>query len=165
MFPLLLLFALIFAGLAVIVAAASRWGQGYFYERPVDGLAWRATAVAGGVTAFLGLWAFIEAKSPGRFDSLFSFSSKEEKEFDRFWSERKTAVGVTETEFHRHTVPPGRVEYLDDAGRPWKRSDSGIVTAIIVEEDNGEQRRRFAARRQLSARSQRSEQGRRRSLC
>ena len=60
MAPLLLVFALVFVGLAVLIAIFGRWGQGFFYENVVDGLTWRSIAVAAGITAFFALWAVIE---------------------------------------------------------------------------------------------------------
>jgi hypothetical protein len=143
MTELLLVFGLVFIGLAVTAAVVAALMHNGFYEQPVEGMAWRAPVAAAAITAFLGFWALIEHKSPGRFDSLFSFGATSDKQFEQFWSERKSGAEVTETLYHRHFVPPGRVEYIDANGKAWRRSDSGVVTAIIVEEDG--ERRRFVA--------------------
>lgn len=80
---------------------------------------------------------------PDRFDSAFTFSPYQIRQLDQFWSEKKGDTGTSETLFRRRVVPPGRVEYVDADDRRWQRSDSGIVTAIIIED--GDERRRFAA--------------------
>jgi hypothetical protein len=139
----LLLFALIFSSLAVLLAIVASLMRTCFYDRPVNGLAWRAPIAAATITGFLGLWSFLESKSPGRFDSLFRFSPSEDRELEQFWSEKKTDGGATQTLFDRRIVPSGRVEYADANGRYWRRSDNGVVTAIIIEEDG--ERRRFEA--------------------
>ncbi|MFL5330137.1 MAG: hypothetical protein ACJ8C4_14645 [Gemmataceae bacterium] len=137
---LLITFGLVFVGLAVVIAIVTGWGQGYFYETVVEGLTWRSAALAGGVTAFLGLWTFVEMKSPGKFDSLFNFSARDDKWVPYFWAERKGTSGTVETKFNRRGM-----EYFDDGNRSWRRSDAnGIVTAIIIEE-NGE-KRKFVAK-------------------
>jgi hypothetical protein len=143
MYELLLAFTIVLVGLAVILAVVAALMHSGFYEQPVEGIAWRAPVAAVAITAFLGIWAFIEVKAPGRFDSFFRFGATDERQFEQFWSERKSEAGTTETVFHRQFVSQGRVEYVDATGKAWRRSDSGVVTAIIVEEDG--ERRRFVA--------------------
>jgi hypothetical protein len=143
MTELLLLFALVFAGLTATLAVVTSLMHTSFYERRVDGMTWRAPAAAAVITGFLAVWAYVELKSPGRFDSLFRFSAADDRQLEQFWSEKKSEGGVNLTLFHRRFVPPGRVEYADANGRYWRRSDGGVVTAIIIEEDG--ERRRFAA--------------------
>ncbi len=143
MTALLLFFLLLFVGLAVVLAVVASLMHTSFYEQMVEGIGWRAPAAAAGVVGFLALWAFIETKAPGRFDTFFRFSASNDRHFDQFWSEKKSEAGTTETLFRSRIIPPGRVEYVDGNGRAWRRSDSGIVTAIIVEEDG--ERRRFVA--------------------
>jgi len=144
MLTLLLFIALVFACLAVTLAVATAWMQTAFYERQVEGLMWRAPLAAGIATLFLVGTAWLESKSPGWFGSVFQFPLFRIVEFDQFWSEKATDIGKTETLFQRRTVSPGREQFVDAESRRWQRSDSGIVTAIIVEE-NGE-RKRFAAK-------------------
>lgn len=148
MITLLLTFALIYVGLAVLLAVGTTWAQGYFYEQPVSHMAYRSCTAAAAVTAFLALWTYVEHRSPGKFDTVLAFSAEDVRQFDRFQSEKKTAAGTTETTtFHRRPTQRG-TEYVDDSGRTWKRSDSGIVTAIIVEEGAGESKSsaRFVAK-------------------
>jgi hypothetical protein len=140
---LFLLFLLSYVGLAVVLAIVASLMHSSFYDQMLEGTSWRAAAVAACIVGFLGLWAFIEHNSPSRFDSLFRYSSAKDIQFEQFWSERKTEVGTTETLFRRRILPGGRVEFADANGRAWRRSGSGVVTAIIVEEDG--QRKRFVA--------------------
>jgi hypothetical protein len=135
---------LVWAGLAVALAVVSGWVQGYFYEQPLERLGWRSFAGGTVLAVLLALGAGLAARWPDRFDSAFTLSPYQIRQLEQFWSEKKGDTGTGETLFRRRVVPPGRVEYVDADGRRWQRSDSGIVTAIIIEEDEG--RRRFAAR-------------------
>jgi hypothetical protein len=130
-----LIVLLIAAGVAVLAAAGTLLIQGYLYNEPVGGMSWRAPAVGAVAGLFFGLWCWIEAKAPGRYDVLWNFSPRESQEFDQFWSERTTGPTKTEILYRKERDNRGRVEYRDADGRPWRRSDNGIMTAIIVEED------------------------------
>lgn len=140
---LLLFFLLLLVGLAVVLAIVASLMHASFYDQMLEGMAWRSLLASAGIVAFLALWAFIESKAPGRVDSLFRYSSANDTQFEQFWSEKKTEAGVTESLFRRRILSGGRVEFANADGRAWRRSDSGIVTAIIVEEDG--ERRRFDA--------------------
>lgn len=140
MIPLLLFLVLVFGCLAAVFAIAGGWMHRSYYENPIEGLAWRAPAAAGILTAFLGLAAWLNSRAPGRFESPFQFTLIDSQEFDQFWTEKKSDTGTVETLFRRRTVPPGRVEYVDATGRRFQRSDSGVVQAIIVEENGVRQR-------------------------
>jgi hypothetical protein len=148
MITLLLIFALVYVGLAVLIAIGSTWVQGYFYEQPADHMAYRSAIAAAAMTAFLGVWAFIEHRAPRKFDTLLAFSAQEVQEFDQFRSEKKTGAGAPETTTFRRRPAQRGTEYVDDLGRTWKRSDSGVVTAIIVEEGTSDPKTttRFAAK-------------------
>ncbi len=147
MLTLLLYVALLFACLAVVLAISTAWMQTAFYERQVEGLLWRAPLAAGVATLFLVVTSWLETKAPGWFGPAYQSPIYNTTDFNQFWSEKTTDAGKVEILFNRRTTPTGRVEYVDALGRRWQRSDSGIVTAIIIEE-NGE-RKRFAA--QLAA--------------
>lgn len=144
MLTLILFVALVFACLAVALAVSTAWMQTAFYERQVEGLIWRAPLAAGIATLFIVAASWMETKSAGVFGPVFQFPLFNTTDYEQFWSEKTTDDGKVEILFQRRTVPPGRVEYVDANGRRWQRSDSGIVSAIIVEE-NGE-RKRFAAK-------------------
>ena len=79
--------------------------------------------------------------APGQFESLFDFSPQQIISFDKFWSERTGDRGKEEIPFTKGKDERGRVVYRDADGNPWQRtSASGMMTAIIVEE-NGEKHR------------------------
>jgi hypothetical protein len=143
MLGVLLIVLVVAAGVAVLVAAGTLIIQGYLYSEPVGGLAWRAPAVGAAAGLFFGLWCGLEAKAPGRYDTLWNFSPREVKEFDRFWSERTTGPTKTEIVYRRERGERGTPRYVDPDGRPWRRSDNGLMTAVIVEEDG--QKKRFEA--------------------
>jgi len=143
MLAVLLIVLLIAAGVAILAAAGTLLIQGYLYNEPVGGMSWRAPAVGAVAGLFFALWCWIEAKAPGRYDVLWNFTPRETQEFDKFWSERTTGPTKTEILYHKEHDNRGRVEYRDADGRPWRRSDNGIMTAIIVEEDG--QKTRFEA--------------------
>jgi hypothetical protein len=135
MLAVLLILLLIAAGVAVLAAAGTLFIQSYLYSEPVGGITWRAPLVGAVVGLFFGLWCWMEAKAPGRYDVLWNFSPREIQEFDKFWSERTNGPTKTEILYRKGHDNRGRVEYLDEDGRPWRRSDNGTMTAIIVEED------------------------------
>jgi len=140
-----ILFGLLaWVGLAVVLAVVTGWVHGYFYEQPLAHLGRRGFVAGTILAALLAGGAALAGRWPGRFDSLFALSPYDVSQFEQFWSEKKADTGTTLTLFQRRVVPPGRVEYVDADGRRWQRSDSGVVTAVIVEEN--EERRRFAAR-------------------
>src|SRR5207249_9051176 len=118
--------------------------QGYLYSQPVEGIAWRSAAAGAAVGAFFGVWCWLEARSPGRFGSLWEFSPQETTVFDQFWSERTSDRGKQEIPYRRGRDARGRVVYLGPEQQPWQRSgEGGMMTAVIVEEDG--ERRRFEA--------------------
>jgi hypothetical protein len=143
MLGLLLTLLLVAVGVAVLLAAGTVVIQGYLYSEPADGLEWRAPAAGAAVGLFFGVWCLLEARAPGRYDTLFNFSDRDVTRVDQFWSERTGERGKEEVPYRRGYSDRGRVIYVDPEGRPWRRSDNGLMTAIIIEE--GGQRRRFEA--------------------
>jgi hypothetical protein len=135
MLAVLLILLLIAGGVAVLAAAGTLFIQGYMYSEPVSGISWRAPTVGAVAGLFFGLWCWIEAKAPGRYDVLWNFSPREVQEFDQFWSERTNGPSKTEILYRKEHDNRGRVEYRDADGHIWRRSDNGMMTAIIVEED------------------------------
>lgn len=144
MTPVILYLALVAACLGVALAITGRLAQTWFYEQVFEGMPIRAAIAAAVLTLTLGGWAMIERQKPGLFDSLFRYSASDSVTFDQFVTEKLVDGRTVETLFRKRVVPPGRVEYVDATGKLWRRSESGIVTAITVEE-NGD-KRRFIAR-------------------
>jgi hypothetical protein len=142
----IIIFGLLFLGLALFFWAGTLFFQAYIYSQPAGHLYWRGPVAALVVTGFFGLWAMIDYKSVGdanrgKYRTVFEMSSSEDVDYPKFWSVRKggetlyvkhkTARG---TEF-REAGPDGKVR-LD--GKVWKRSDTeGVVEAVVVEEKDG----------------------------
>ena len=146
----LLLLLLLTVGVGVLFAAGTLVIQGYWYSRPVEGIAWRSAVAAVIVGAYFGLWCWLEAQWPGRYETLLRFNPTETKEFDKIWSVRTGERGTEEILFTRSHDARGRVVYLSPDGRPWQRSgEGGMMTTIIVEEDG--ERRRFEAETEKGA--------------
>jgi hypothetical protein len=143
MFGLILILLLTAVGVAVLLAAGTAMIQGYLYSEPADGLEWRAPAAGAAMGVFFALWCLLEARAPGQYDTLLNFSTRETKAVDRFWSERVNAGVKQEIPYRKSSDDRGRVIFVDPDNRPWRRSDNGQMTALIIEEDG--ERKRFEA--------------------
>ena len=141
MLTILLTTVLVALGLGVILWIFTLWAQSYIYDSPADGLAWRAPAAAGAVAAFLFVWTLIEYRKPGAVNTLFNFSSQRTTEFSKFVSVRKSETGEEkEIPYERQATGGGRMQFRDPKGTVWARSSSGMMVAILVDED-GETKR------------------------
>ncbi len=138
MLVLLLIFVLLFVGLAVLLGGGAYSIQGNIYSEPGEGLAWRGPAAAAVLTAFYGFWAFLDyqaaAADPNRpdmpYDTIFRFSPKETKDVDQFWS----VQNGKEVLFTRERVGTMGKPVFKSQGQEWARSSgTGMVEAIIVE--------------------------------
>jgi hypothetical protein len=144
MLGLLLILLLLAIAVAALLFVGSAVIQGYLYNQPADGLLWRAAAAGAAVAGFFAVWCWIESRAPGQFGSILEFSPREMTTFDKFWSERTGDLGKQDILYTRGKDARGRVVYLDPDGKPWQRTGSGgMMTAIIVEEDN--EKHRFEA--------------------
>jgi hypothetical protein len=116
--------------------------QGYIYNEPAQGLAWRGPAVGGILTGYLAFWCILDyrATAPGAielpFDTLTRFSARETypaKPVPKFWSIKR---GQEVLYVWQKPTQLGAGEYRDSTtNRPWSRESEGIVEAIIWEED------------------------------
>jgi hypothetical protein len=81
-------------GLGVLFWAGAVGLQNFYYNDPAPDLYWRAPAAALALTAFLGIWFWIDHRSPGTLGTLISFTSSEDVEFtDLYWIKKdKTEV-------------------------------------------------------------------------
>jgi len=136
--------------LMVLIWVGTVWAQGYFYENTTEDLYWRAPAAAGALALFYLAWLAYESRRPNTTDTIFRFSHAETQEFDRFISVRRNEEGEEEIRFERRAIGAGRFEFRDDQGRPWARSRSGMMVALIIEEPAADPsappvRRRFLA--------------------
>jgi hypothetical protein len=143
MLGLILTILFVALGAGILLALGAAILQGYWYDSPVEGIAWRSAAAGAVIGLFYAAWCGIEAKAPGKYDTLFRFSPRDTVIFDQFWSVRKSDRGTKEILYKRSRGDRGTVVYVDFDLRPWQRSYDGMMIAIIVEE-NGE-RKRFDA--------------------
>jgi hypothetical protein len=145
--------------LSVLFWVGSLWFQAYIYESPSEGLAWRGPAAGAALAAFLALWCLLDyrtgfvqatvAKVP--FDTWWDFTitaTYPRQPVKRFWSVKKDQEGkekVTEYVQHRTGGLGSGLQYVDPQNNnlPWSREGSGIVRAVILEEDG--QKVRFNA--------------------
>jgi hypothetical protein len=146
---LLLLVSLFVVGLAIagLLWVGTLFLQGYIYSEPTPALHWRAPAVAGALFLLLLVWCLLDYRlyDPTAGDELpldtpFRITvsrydpptvaaqiwarNKEGKETLYKW-QRKAGVGREEGEY----VNPA------NNNRPWSRDASGLLDAIIVEEN------------------------------
>ncbi len=149
MLSLLLYLLLTFFVLSALLFGGTRLAQGALYEEVSGDLLWQAPAAAGAITAYLGLWAFINyaAAEPGKtdlpFDTLFNFTSETlaEQPVDGF-----TAIsGGTQVKYtiRKITGAVPEQDYLGPDQQKWSPSLARDVQTILVKE--GDKEVRFTA--------------------
>jgi hypothetical protein len=138
---LILIFLLLLLGLVALLWAGTLVIQGYFYTEPASELYWRAPAAAAALTLFLALWCLLASTDPGAYDAVFSFSSRQDSEFEQFWARKILPTGrwsKEEIRFHKvvvgtQTGQRSATEFQDDRGRPWAPADAeGICGAVFI---------------------------------
>jgi hypothetical protein len=126
-------FSIVFAGVLVL---GTLWLQGYFYTEPATGLLWRGPAAGAALGLLLTLWCLLSFLAPGDYDTLWSFSLRQKKEFPDI----KVVKGNETLEYEMHRDPQrpqGRVEYVEKKTRE-KLLDKSKVAEIIVDEEGKE---------------------------
>ena len=131
--------------LVAVALYALLWGvallaQGYFYEQPAAGLAWRAAVGAGVMAAFVGIWCALYAQDRSTYTTVFAYSPTDtQPAYPALVTVRFRGPNLPETEtaYTLRRLPTGGSEYRDANGRPWRRSDNGMVTAIKLTEADG----------------------------
>lgn len=141
---LLLILLLVWVTLMVLLGVGSIWFQGYIYSEPESHLTWRGAAAGTLLAGLVAFWTYLHFRVDAQYDTLFRFSPREFKTFDKFRSvqneldDKGTPYQLTKR------FQGGRVvsEYheVETPYRAWNRSP-----AIIVEEDGEEVR--FTAER------------------
>jgi hypothetical protein len=140
MLALILTLLAILVGLVALLWTGTLLAQGYIYDSPTDGLAWRAPAGAGALTLLFAIWAFIDYRIPRATDTIFTFSHEHVDEVDNFISVRKTDAGEEQRiRFTRRRQSGNQPQFVDDKGETWARSRSGMMVAMIVEEKKGDE--------------------------
>jgi hypothetical protein len=136
---LVLIFILLFAGLAVILAAGTVSIQSNIYSEPTTGIQWKAPTAAAILTVFYALWMIIDyrALDPNRndfpYDTIFRFSPKEIYDVDQLWAVKNNQ----EILFKRQAGDTiGASKYVDPlTGQQWSRGDAtGLVSAILIDD-------------------------------
>jgi hypothetical protein len=122
---------LILGALAAVFYVGSLWLQGTIYSEPAAGLAWRAPVAAAVLTAYFVCFHFI-GRTSGPFNTLFSFSARQSKQFSEFRSVLENNVSRV------YRLDPRDGTYKDADGKPWKRAtaDAKVEKIIVVESDD-----------------------------
>ena len=111
---LILILVLLWFGLTAFLAAWTLWFQAYIYSEAVDRIYWRAP-IAGTVLAlFFALWVWLDYGTDSRFRTLFEFTTRQERDYDKLLVE--TDSGITET-YLRGKTERGGVVYFKDGNR------------------------------------------------
>jgi hypothetical protein len=122
----LLIVLVVWLALSLLLAAWTIWIQGYFYEGgPVEQIQWRAPAAAAAPALLLGLWIYLDSRSPGSFAVFHEYSaSQTSPPYDQM----KAVYQGEERMYQRYTASGGRIEYRDASqNRMPTRPDKIIV--------------------------------------
>jgi len=145
---LLLVFILLAFVLTLFLWGGSMLLQGWLYQNPAEHMPLRS-AISGTIMAsFLTGWCFIDARSGGKYDTLFEFSPVEIIEVDSFTSLLKTAQDkeLTVDYTKRIGTRGSSGDFFDPKGTPWAKNTSDtMVVAILVKEKDKAEPTRFNA--------------------
>jgi hypothetical protein len=130
---LLWIYLLLWAALLVLLVAWTLWFQSYLYSEPVADWWWRVPAAATLLTLFLAFWGWIDYHSPGRYSTLFLFSSTDEKDSEEIRVITRKDGKETETRYALRKSPQGLAEYRSVV--PPYRPIPSHPDAVIVKED------------------------------
>jgi len=123
------------------------WGgslllQGWLYQNPAELLPIRAAISGSVLAAFLTAWCWIDARNPGKYDTLLEFSPVEVTEYDSFESVMKKANGEEKTMLFKKRLGTHGLtgDFVDDKGNNWLKntSDSMATVILIREKDKNE---------------------------
>jgi hypothetical protein len=132
------MYLLFWAVLLVLLVAWTLWFQSYLYSEPVADWWWRVPAAATLLTLFLVFWGWIDYHNPGRYGTLFLFSSTEEKDAEELRVITRKDGKDTETRYVLRKSPQGLPEYRSVV--PPYRPVPSHPDALIVKEDGAEVR-------------------------
>jgi hypothetical protein len=132
---LFLIFLLILFVLAVFLTAWTLWFQAYIYSEPAEQLYWRGPAAAGVLTLFLGVWVFIDYRSPGNYRTLAEFSVSDTKVYEELWVPNAEGDKVR---YKRLKSAGGGADYFREGERGKGNRLSGRPSEIIVKENDQE---------------------------
>lgn len=131
-------FALLWAGLVVLLTGGGRWLQAAFYSEPAAGFAWRGPLAGTLLALFLGLWGYLDAHPPGRFAPIFDFSAQDQREYPRLRAVLRRDGRDVIVAYRARRNERGVSEYREEAApyRPMPRRPE----AVIVDDDGQEAR-------------------------
>src|SRR5262249_7811014 len=100
-------------------------------------------AVAGAaVGVFVALWCLIDKRTPGKYDTLFEFSSQDKKDVNEFKAVRKDKSGnETAVDYTRTPGLAGQALVKDSTGNVFKGSAGDFMVVAIETDENGEAKR------------------------
>jgi hypothetical protein len=108
--------------------------QSWLYSVPADKMPLRSFVTALLAGGFLTLWCWIDTKNPGRYDTLFSFSSYDTEDFDMVDAVKKVGEEEKTIRYTRRSVGTKMV-YMNDQNQPFRKADAeGAIFALIVTE-------------------------------
>jgi hypothetical protein len=101
-----------------------------------------AAAIVGGFYAF---WCSLEAKAPGKYDTIFNFAAYETEDIDSFEAIRMTGELEKRTTYTRQ-VAGRRAIYVDETGVAFRKSSAdGAAVALLIPEKGKEEPVRYEA--------------------
>lgn len=129
------------------------WGggmlaQGWLYQAPADRLPIRAAACGTLMAAYLTVWTALDRSTPGKYETLFDFTTQEVTSIDAFESVMKGASGDEKiVPFKKKPGTGGATrDFVDDKGQPWiKNTSERMTVAILVREKDKSEPTRFKA--------------------
>ena len=142
-----ILFAILAFVFILLLLGGSVLVQSWIYNVPANRIVLRSVATGAAMAAFFTVWTFMDAKSPGKYDSIFEAADLKIKEYDKVVSVRKTKGKEEELPYKKQRGT--RPQYVDEktGTKEWSRSDAdGMVVAIIVKEDEKDPPTRFDIR-------------------
>jgi hypothetical protein len=121
---LILVLVVVWVVLSLVLAAWTLWFQAYIYSEPVEQIYWRAPAAGTALALFLCLWAFLDYRAPGRFQTLTTFSSSDAKTYNEL---RVPNPAGGEDVYKMRKTAQGRPEYLKGGDRLKSKPEKIIV--------------------------------------
>ncbi|MCE9533022.1 MAG: hypothetical protein K8T89_18140 [Planctomycetes bacterium] len=139
---ILLIFILLAFALTLFLWSGSMVLQGWLYQNPAEKMPIRALASGSALAFFLSLWCFLDARTGGKYDTVFEFSPVDISDHDSFDTVMKNSSGgETIVHYEKRTGTKGTTgDFFDAKGQPWKKNtaDSMAVAILIKDKDKPE---------------------------
>ena len=129
---LLVIGLIVIAATVLLLYVASAVLQSLLYESQADHLPVRALAAGLVVGGFLTFWIWIDSKNPGRYETIFSFSSYDTEDAEFVDVVRKVGTEEVQSRYTKRSVG-SRMTYFNEANQEFRRADSeGPAIAVII---------------------------------